>query len=277
MTWCCLNGTMMPIEQATISPMDRGFLFGDGVYEVMARVDGRIRAKSLHQARLQSSLDAIGLSVSVDDIFADVDRLTEKAGLLDAKIYIQVTRGAASARDHAFPSKISPTVFLTISEFAAVSQKPSIAIVRPDIRWRRNSIKSVSLLGNVLLMQEARDSGAHEAILHRDHLVTEASTSNVFVIRGQSLVTPLLSDLILPGITRHLVIEMASQIGLDVIEESIHVDSLSDADGVFVSSSTRGLMPIVELDPGGQVGSGQLTQAFMALQAAYDERLHHHE
>ncbi len=277
MTWCCLNGTMMPIEQATISPMDRGFLFGDGVYEVMARVDGRIRAKSLHQARLQSSLDAIGLSVSVDDIFADVDRLTEKAGLLDARIYIQVTRGAASARDHAFPSKISPTVFLTISEFAVVSQKPSIAIVRPDIRWRRNSIKSVSLLGNVLLMQEARDSGAHEAILHRDHLVTEASTSNVFVIRGQSLVTPLLSDLILPGITRHLVIEMASQIGLDVIEEPIHVDSLSEADGVFVSSSTRGLMPIVELDPGGQVGNGQLTQAFMALQAAYDERLHHHE
>lgn len=277
MTWCCLNGTMMPIEQATISPMDRGFLFGDGVYEVMARVDGRIRAKSLHQARLQSSLDAIGLSVSVDDVFADVDQLTEKAGLLDAKIYIQVTRGAASARDHAFPSKISPTVFLTISEFAAVSQKPSIAIVRPDIRWRRNSIKSVSLLGNVLLMQEARASGAHEAILHRDHLVTEASTSNVFVIRGQSLMTPPLSDLILPGITRHLVIEMASQIGLNVIEEPIHVDSLPDADGVFVSSSTRGLMPIVELDPGGQVGNGQLTQAFMALQAAYDKRLHHHE
>ena len=268
---------MMPIEQATISPMDRGFLFGDGVYEVMARVDGRIRAKSLHQARLQSSLDAIGLSVSVDDVFADVDQLTEKAGLLDAKIYIQVTRGAASARDHAFPSKISPTVFLTISEFAAVSQKPSIAIVRPDIRWRRNSIKSVSLLGNVLLMQEARASGAHEAILHRDHLVTEASTSNVFVIRGQSLMTPPLSDLILPGITRHLVIEMASQIGLNVIEEPIHVDSLPDADGVFVSSSTRGLMPIVELDPGGQVGNGQLTQAFMALQVAYDERLHHHE
>ena len=277
MTWCCLNGTMMPIEQATISPMDRGFLFGDGGYEVMARVDGRIRAKTLHQARLRSSLDAIGLPVSVDEVFADVDQLTEKAGLLDAKIYIQVTRGAASARDHAFPSKISPTVFLTISEFVAVSQKPSIAIVRPDIRWRRNSIKSVSLLGNVLLMQEARNSGAHEAILHRDHLVTEASTSNVFVIRRQSLITPPLSDLILPGITRHLVIEMASQIGLNVIEEPIHVDSLSDADGVFVSSSTRGLMPIVELDPGGQVGNGQLTQAFIALQAAYDERLHHHE
>jgi D-alanine transaminase len=277
MTWCCLNGEMMPIEQAVVSPMDRGFLFGDGVYEVMAQVDGRIRAKSLHEARLRSSLDAIGLDISVTEVFSDVDRLIEKAGLSDAKIYVQVTRGAASVRDHAFPTQISPTIFLTISEFAAVSQKPAKAIVRPDIRWRRNSIKSVSLLGNVLLLQEARENGAQEAILYRDELVTEASTSNVFVIRGQILITPPLSDLILPGITRHLVVEMASTVGLKVIEEQVHVDSLCSADGVFVSSSTRGLMPIVELDPGGQVGGGQMTDAFLALQAAYDERLHHHD
>jgi D-alanine transaminase len=277
MTWCCLNGEMMPIEQAVISPMDRGFLFGDGVYEVMARVDGRIRAKSLHEARLRSSLDAIGLDISVTDVFSDVDRLIDKAGLLDAKIYVQVTRGAAAVRDHAFPAQISPTVFLTISEFKAVSQKPAKAIVRPDIRWRRNSIKSVSLLGNVLLLQEARENGAQEAVLYRDEFVTEASTSNVFVIRGQTLITPPLSDLILPGITRHLVIEMASTVGLNVIEEPVRVDSLGGADGVFVSSSTRGLMPIVELDPGGQVGDGRLTDAFLALQTAYDERLHHHE
>jgi D-alanine transaminase len=277
MTWCCLNGEMMPIKQAAISPMDRGFLFGDGVYEVMARVDGRIRAKSLHEARLRSSLDAIGLDISVTDVFSDVDRLIDKAGLLDAKIYVQVTRGAAPVRDHAFPAQISPTVFLTISEFKAVSQKPAKAIVRPDIRWRRNSIKSVSLLGNVLLLQEARENGAQEAVLYRDEFVTEASTSNVFVIRGQTLITPPLSDLILPGITRHLVIEMASTAGLNVIEEPVRVDSLGSADGVFVSSSTRGLMPIVELDPGGQVGDGRLTDAFLALQTAYDERLHHHE
>ena len=277
MTWCCLNGEMMPIKQAAISPMDRGFLFGDGVYEVMARVDGRIRAKSLHEARLRSSLDAIGLDISVTDVFSDVDRLIDKAGLLDAKIYVQVTRGAAPVRDHAFPAQISPTVFLTISEFKAVSQKPAKAIVRPDIRWRRNSIKSVSLLGNVLLLQEARENGAQEAVLYRDEFVTEASTSNVFVIRGQTLITPPLSDLILPGITRHLVIEMASTVGLNVIEEPVRVDSLGSADGVFVSSSTRGLMPIVELDPGGQVGDGRLTDAFLALQTAYDDRLHHHE
>ena len=149
--------------------------------------------------------------------------------------------------------------------------------MRPDIRWRRNSIKSVSLLGNVLLLQEARENGAQEAVLYRDDFVTEASTSNVFVIRGQSLITPPLTDLILPGITRHLVIEMASSVGLKVIEEAVRVDSLPGSDGVFVSSSTRGLMPIVELDPGGQIGDGQLPDAFLALQAAYDERLHHHE
>jgi D-alanine transaminase len=158
-----------------------------------------------------------------------------------------------------------------------VSQKPAKAIVRPDIRWRRNSIKSVSLLGNVLLLQEARENGAQEAVLYRDEFVTEASTANVFLIRGQTLITPPLSDLILPGITRHLVIEMASTVGLNVIEEPVHVDSLCGADAVFVSSSTRGLMPIIELDPGGQVGGGQLTDTFLALQAAYDERLHHYE
>ena len=196
---------------------------------------------------------------------------------MDAKIYVQVTRGAAPVRDHAFPAQISPTVFLTISEFKAVSQKPTKAIVRPDIRWRRNSIKSISLLGNVLLLQEARENGAQEAVLYRDEFVTEASTSNVFVIRGQTLITPPLSDLILPGITRHLVIGMASTVGLNVIEEAVRVDSLCSADGVFVSSSTRGLMPIIELDPGGQVGDGRLTDAFLALQTAYDERLHHHE
>ena len=143
---------------------------------------------------------------------------------------------------------------MTISEFKVTTYGGRIAIVRPDIRWRRNSIKSVSLLGNVLLMQEAKASGAQESILFRDEYVTEASTSNVFVIRGTTLVTPPLSDLILPGITRHLVLEMAEALGITVIEQNVRVDSLADADGIFVSSSTRGLMPITELSPGGTVG-----------------------
>ncbi len=122
-------------------------------------------------------------------------------------------------------------------------------------------------------MQEARDSDAQEAILYRDEYVTEASTSNLFVIRGEEVVTPPLSDLILPGITRHLLIEIAQRLGISVVEDSIRVDSLSEADGIFLSSSTRGLMPIVELDPGGRVGNGELTSTFLALRDAYDERL----
>jgi len=263
----------MPLNKARISPMDRGFLFGDGVYEVMAKIDGRIRARSLHAQRLRSSLDSIGLETSVEQVFADVDRLTKKVGFSNAKIYIQVTRGPADARDHAFPSTVSPTIFLTVSEFEAIPQTASHAIVRPDIRWRKNHIKSVALLGNVLLMQEARESDAQEVILYRDEYVTEASTSNVFVIRGQKVVTPPLSDLILPGITRHLVIEIAHKLGILVVEDNIRVDSLSEADGIFLSSSTRGLLPIIALNPGGCVGSGELTSIFSALQDAYDERL----
>lgn len=261
----------MPLDQAAISPMDRGFLFGDGVYEVMARVGGRIRAKSLHQQRLAESLASIQLDVSVEQIFHDVDRLIEKANLESAKIYVQVTRGVAAVRDHAFPVDVAPTVFLTICEFKVTAYGGCTAIVRPDIRWRRNSIKSVSLLGNVLLMQEAKASGAQESILFRDEYVTEASTSNVFVIRGTTLVTPPLSDLILPGITRHLVLEMAGALGITVIEQNVRVNSLADADGIFVSSSTRGLMPITELSPGGTVGHGQLTDTFLALQSAIED------
>ncbi|MBU24659.1 MAG: D-amino acid aminotransferase [Gammaproteobacteria bacterium] len=273
MNWCCLNGELMPLHKARISPMDRGFLFGDGVYEVMAQIDGRIRAKSLHAQRLQLSLDSIGLDTSIEHVFADVDRLIKKAGFSNAKIYIQVTRGTSSVRNHSFPSIVSPTIFLTVSDFEAVSQMTSKAIVRPDIRWRKNYIKSTALLGNVLLMQEARDSDAQEAILYREEYVTEASTSNVFVIRGQKVVTPPLSDLILPGITRHIVIEIAHNLGISIVEDNIRVDCLQEVDGIFLTSSTRGLMPIVELNPGGSVGNGKLTSIFLALQDAYDEKL----
>lgn len=267
----------MPLDQAVISPMDRGFLFGDGVYEVMARVDGQVRAKSLHEKRLAASLESIQLTVSVEQIFNDIDRLIAKANLESAKIYVQVTRGAPAVRDHAFPVDVAPTVFLTINEFDVMTYEACKAIVRPDIRWRRNSIKSVSLLSNVLLMQEATVSGAQEAILFREAYVTEASTSNVFLIQGNTVVTPPLSDSILPGITRHLVLEMAEALGIKATEKNVRVDSLADADGIFVSSSTRGLMPINELSPGGTINHGLLTETFLALQSAYDERLRHHD
>ncbi len=276
MTWCSLNGQIMALEHASISPMDRGFLFGDGVYEVMAQVGGRIRAKSLHCRRLESSLIEIDLFVPVDQVFDQVDQLCRQAELESAKIYVQITRGVSATREHVFPDTIEPTTFLMISEFLPEAMPPAKAIVRPDIRWLRNSIKSVSLLGNVLLLQEAREVGAVEAILHRDDLVTEASTSNIFFILEQSLVTPPLSSWILPGITRHLIIEMARKMRLDVVEREVSTSELKDFDGLFVSSSTRGLQAIVELEPGGIVGSGNPPELFSVLQSEYDLILRNH-
>ncbi len=276
MTWCSLNGQIMALEQASISPMDRGFLFGDGVYEVMAQIGGRIRAKSLHCRRLESSLLEIDLFVPVDQVFDQVDQLCRQAEFESAKIYVQITRGAAATREHAFPDIVEPTIFLMISEFLPEAMPAAKAIVRPDIRWLRNSIKSVSLLGNVLLLQEARELGAVEAILHRNDSVTEASTSNIFFIFGQSLVTPPLSSWILPGITRHLIIEMARKMGLDVVEREVSTSELNDFDGLFVSSSTRGLQAIVELEAGGIVGPGYPPELFSVLQSEYDLILRNH-
>lgn len=276
MTLCVLNGEMMDLADARISPMDRGFLFGDGVYEVLAVVDGRVRARSLHRQRLLNSLSMIELDVDVDAVFADLDALQEASGLNDAKLYIQVTRGPVEVRDHAFPSTVTPTVFLTISPFLAKQLAPATALIREDIRWRRNAIKSVSLLANVLLQQEARVAGAGEVILHSDGWVTEASTSNVFVLQGAVLSTPPLSDLILPGVTRHLVIELAQQHGLVVDQRPVSVSELCQADVLFVSSSTRGLLPIVSVDPGGVVGTGSVPAAFTQLAEAYDSLLHRH-
>ena len=276
MTWCALNGTLMRLDEATISPMDRGFLFGDGVYEVLALVDGVLRARDLHAARLAHSLQGIQLDVSVEAIFESMDALIERSGLSDAKLYIQVTRGASPVREHVFPGTVEPTVFLTASPFQAHALAPSRAIVRPDIRWHRNSIKSVSLLGNVLLAEEARQNDAAEAILHRDGEVTEASTSNVFLLEGGALRTPPLSEAILPGITRHLVLELAEKQGLTIDESPVMVDDLTAAETVFVTSSTRGLLPIVSIDPGGIVGNGTPVPQFEQLQDAYQARLHHH-
>ncbi len=277
MTLCALNGEIMPLADAHISPMDRGFLFGDGVYEVLACVDGQVRARSLHEKRLAQSLAMIQLDVDIAAIFADLDALQAASGLKDAKLYVQVTRGAAPVRDHAFPTNIQPTVFLSISPFTAKRMEPAAAIVREDIRWRRNAIKSVSLLANVLLMQEARAAGAAEVILHLDGWVTEASTSNVFFLKDGVLSTPPLSNAILPGITRHLVLELAEAQGLDVQERPLAVGELAAADSLFVSSSTRGLMPIASIDPGGTLRADAPQTDFSQLATAYDALLHEHQ
>jgi D-alanine transaminase len=278
MTLCCLNGVIGPLDAARISPLDRGFLFGDGVYEVLAHVDGVTRARQLHQARLAQSLARIRLesAVSIDAIFADMDRLLAASALPSAKIYLQVTRGVAPERDHRFPSQVIPTVFLMATAWSPTVLGPQAAIIAPDIRWQWNAIKSTSLLANVLLQQQASEAGAVDALLHRDGWLTEASTSNAFVIDNGALLTPPLSDRLLPGVTRHLVLDLAREHGLHVIETEIAIDQLSQAELVMITSSTRGLVPITRLLPDQTIGCGEIPAIFETLQANYQRVLHAH-
>lgn len=278
MTLCCLNGVIGPVSEARISPLDRGFLFGDGVYEVLAHVDGVTRAKQLHCDRLEKSLTAIGLSasVSLDTVFSDMDRLLAASGLQSAKLYLQITRGPAAERDHRFPRAVDPTVFLMASPWSPTVLGPQAAVIAPDIRWHRNHIKSISLLANVLIQQQASEAGAIDALLHRDGWLTEASTSNAFVFQDGALLTPPLSEQLRPGITRHLVLDLAAAQGFSVIETEIAIDQLPRADLVMITSSTRGLVPITRLIPDQIIGRGHVPDYFETLQSAYQRVLHAH-
>jgi D-alanine transaminase len=256
-----LNGEFMPIEKATISVLDRGFIFGDGVYEVIPVYSRRPFRLEEHLARLQASLDAIRL--------ANPHPPSEWTGLVgkiiagnpweDQNVYLQVTRGAAK-RDHAFPKGIKPTVFLMASELvppsAELVESGAKAIVLPDFRWLRCDIKSISLLGNCMLRTLAADRGCVEAILVRDGLLTEASASNVFVVKSGTVLAPPKSHLILPGITYDVVLEILRANALPHEVRPVAESELRSAEEIWVTSSSREVLAITTLD-GKAVGAGE--------------------
>src|SRR3989442_10488387 len=256
-----LNGEFMPIEKATISVLDRGFIFGDGVYEVIPAYSRRPFRLAEHLARLQSSLDAIRLANPLPN-----SKWTELVGRIiagnpweDQNVYLQVTRGAAK-RDHAFPNGLRPTVFLMASELvppsAELVENGAKAIVLPDFRWLRCDIKSTSLLGNCMLRTLAADQGCVEAILVRDGQLTEASASNVFIVKNGTVLAPPKSHLILPGITYDVVLEILHANALPHEIRPIAENDLRSADEIWVTSSSREVLPITTLD-GQPVGRGQ--------------------
>ena len=256
-----LNGEFMPIEKATISVLDRGFIFGDGVYEVIPVYSRRPFRLEEHLARLQASLDAIRL--------ANPHPPSEWTGLVgkiiagnpweDQNVYLQVTRGAAK-RDHAFPKGIKPTVFLMASELvppsAELVESGAKAIVLPDFRWLRCDVKSISLLGNCMLRTLAADRGCVEAILVRDGLLTEASASNVFVVKNGTVLAPPKSHLILPGITYDVVLEILRANALPHEVRPVAESELRSAEEIWVTSSSREVLAITTLD-GKAVGAGE--------------------
>lgn len=270
-----LDGEFLPVEQARISPLDRGFLYGDGVYEVLPVYAGKVFEEQAHLQRLERSLAAIELDSRIDvaswqDIFRE---LIQRNELVDAAIYLQVSRGATDGRDHCFPADAKPTVFAM-----CMTRKPSTgttghAITREDIRWQFNHIKSTSLLGNVLLRQAAAEAGADEAILLRDGFAVEASSSNIFIVSDGVLVTPELQPGILAGITRQVIIEVAKENGYPVEERPVPEAELRDASEIWIASSMREILPLATLD-GEPVGDGKAPgPAWSALKPAFDARI----
>lgn len=253
-----LNGAYLPLADAKVSVLDRGFLFGDGVYEVIPAYNGRLFRLEDHIARLNNSLNGIRLPLphSVADWEAIFRPLL--ADDRDQYIYLQVTRGYAPKRDHGFPEQIVPTIFAMCSDikpFAGLIDGIK-AITLDDTRWQLCNIKAITLLGNILLRQEALDQGCAEAILVRNGYVVEGAASNLFAVLDGELITPPKSHEILPGITRDVILELAAAHNIPYQEDIIALEALNNASEIWVASSTREIVPVIELD-GQQVGDGK--------------------
>ena len=258
-----LNGRFLPLAEAGVSPLDRGFLYGDGVYEVIPVYSRRPFRIDEHLQRLQATLDGIRLAnpLAVDGWKAVVSRLVEAAPWEDQSIYLQVTRGADDKRDHAFPpATVAPTVFAFASPLvtpsAEVRARGVGAITVPDLRWARCDLKVVSLLANVLARQSAVEQGCAEALLIRDGFVKEGAASNIFVVKDGVLLAPPKTQLMLPGITYDVILELAERHGQPLEIREIGEAELRAADEVWMTSSTKEILAITTLD-GVPVGTGQ--------------------
>ncbi len=270
-----LNGEFLPVEKASVSVLDRGFIFGDGVYEVIPAYGGCLFRLDEHLKRLADSLNSVKINnpLSISQWRKVITELIAKNGGGDQSVYLQVTRGVA-VRDHAFPVDVPATLFLMSNPLKSVSDevyKSGIAAVtEEDIRWKYCHIKSISLLGHVMLRQQALDQGASEAILIRDGKVTEGAASNVFIVKSGELITPPKSDYLLPGITRDLVLTLAANHSVSFKEADFTPQALSDADEIWLTSSTKEILPVTELD-GSPVGHGRPGVLWQRMIAFYQE------
>ncbi len=249
-----LNGQFTPLNEAKVSVLDRGFLFADGVYEVIPAYAGKLFRLQQHLDRLNSSLAAIRMQpVMSDQQWNDVlNKLLAPHHQSDQSVYVQVTRGAGKNRDHQLPTDYQATTFAMCQPIVTNSlnniAKGVNAITLDDIRWDWCHIKSVALLGNILLKQQASDQRCIEAILLRNGFATEGSASNLFIIKNKQLITPPKSHHLLPGITRDLVLELSIEEGIDCIEREISEQELFAADEIWLTSSTKEIMPVTELN-----------------------------
>jgi len=267
-----LNGDYLALSEAKISVLDRGFLFGDGVYEVIPAYGGHLFRLTEHLQRLQSSLSQIKL---------DYSRTKEQwleimqpllSGQSDEYIYLQITRGVAPKRDHAFPKNPEPTVFAMCSAIKPTTglQKGVKALTMEDNRWEMCHVKATTLLANVLLRQQAVEQGCAEAILIRNGTVTEGAASNLFAVIDGVLTTPKKTMDILPGITRQVILELAKAHDMTHCEATISVQQLQTAREIWITSSTREIVPVIELN-GQPVGDGKPGAVWQTMNQLFQE------
>jgi D-alanine transaminase len=257
-----LNGDMLPLEDVKISAQDRGFLFGDAVYEVLRLYQGRAWLEREHFERLKNSLAAIRIGGVDLERMQRRMRETIAAGLFtEGMVYIHVTRGAAPRR-HAFPKSATPLEFMYVQEYddgptAQARVRGTQVITHPDIRWGRCDIKSTNLLANVLANQAAAEASASETLLYLpDGTMSEASHSSYFTVQGGSLLTTPLASNILPGITRSFLIRLARKANLHVREQTMRREDLYKMDEIFLTGTTSEVLPVVKVD-GKPIGTGQ--------------------
>lgn len=275
-----LNNEFLPASQACVPVLDRGFIFGDGVYEVIPAYGGKLFRLDEHLQRLQNSLAAVRIPnpLSTEGWQMMLNELIAQNTGDDQSIYLQVTRGCAQ-RDHAMPNDPAPTVFAMSNPLHPVNedirQQGVAAISLDDIRWQRCHIKAISLLPNILLRQEALDQNAAEAILIRDGLATEGAASNLFIVTDGTLITPPTGPFLLPGITRDLILELAASNDIPHREGDITQTDLKNADEIWLTSSTKEILSVTQLD-GNPIANGQpgpLYQRMLALYQDYKQQL----
>jgi len=274
-----LNDKFIPLDEAKISVLDRGFIFGDAIYEVIPVFCGQLFRFDEHLLRLNNSLESVKiknpytankwLSILQDLIAKNKNK--SNSGTLS--IYLQITRGVAP-RNHIFPDNINPTVFIMASPLSELDQEvvnKGVAVVTmDDIRWQYCQIKTTALIANILLRQQAAEQDAVEALLVKDGLVTEGAASNVFVIKDDIIYTPAKTNSVLPGITRDLVVELALELKCELLEQDIPQALLHNADEIWLTSSMKDIMPVTKID-NTSVGSGLPGPIWKKLHKAFND------
>lgn len=272
-----LNGDFIPLEEARVSVLDRGFLFADAIYEVIPVYAGKLFRFSQHMQRLQKSLQAIELPLDRQEHqwLSIFEHLIEVNQQRNAIIYLHISRGAYPERSHDFPCPVIPTILAMISPLPAYQEQIQLSdikglsvITAEDIRWHRCDIKATSLLANCLMKQRALESGADDTILVRDGLANEATSSNLFIVKDDVIITPPYGEKTLPGVTRDFVVKLAKKNGVKVEERYIKVSELTSADEVWLTSSSKEICPVTQVD-GVIIGEGKIGPAWIKMNQWY--------